>query len=95
MTIQKGGVSLNLEEARAAVALDESWNPDDMTQFFERGDRGSRTTPLLCVTMRTRDSIQEYIAEVADGKAITNRNAYQYAERLRAGGRPARGSRTL
>lgn len=84
MTIQKGGVSLNLQDARAAVALDESWNPDDMTQFFDRGDRGSRTSPLLCVTMRTKASIQEYIAEVAEGKEINNNNAYQYAARVRA-----------
>jgi SNF2 family DNA or RNA helicase len=84
MTIQKGGVSLNLQEARAAVALDESWNPDDMVQFFDRGDRGSRTTPLLCVTMRTRSTIQEYIAEVAGGKEINNKNAYQFLSALRA-----------
>lgn len=84
MTIQKGGVSLNLQEARAAVALDESWNPDDMVQFFDRGDRGSRTTPLLCVTMRTRATIQEYIAEVAGGKEINNKNAYQFLSALRA-----------
>lgn len=83
MTIQTGGVSLNLEEAKAIVALDESWDPDDMTQFFERGDRGSRTTPLLCVTLRTRDTIQEYIAEVAGGKAINNRNAYKFLPRVR------------
>jgi hypothetical protein len=84
MTVQKGGVSLNLQEARAAVALDESWNPDDMVQFFDRGDRGSRTTPLLCVTMRTRETIQEYIAEVAGGKEINNKNAYQFLSALRA-----------
>jgi hypothetical protein len=84
MTVQKGGVSLNLQEARAAVALDESWNPDDMVQFFDRGDRGSRTTPLLCVTMRTRETIQEYIAEIAGGKEINNKNAYQFLSALRA-----------
>lgn len=84
MTIQKGSVSLNLQDARAVIALDESWNPDDMTQLFDRGDRGSRTTPLLCVTIRTRKTIQEYVAEVAGGKAINNRNAYEYQARVRA-----------
>lgn len=83
MTVQKGGVSLNFQEARAAIALDESWNPDDTTQFFERGDRGSRKTPLLCITMRTDDTIQQYIAEVSDGKAINNLNVYDYADRVR------------
>lgn len=84
MTIQKGGVSLNLQDARAAIALDESWNPDDMEQFFDRGDRGSRRTPLLCVTLRTRSTIQEYIADVAGGKEINNNNAYKFAPRVRA-----------
>lgn len=83
MTVQKGGVSLNFQEARAAIALDESWNPDDTTQFFERGDRGSRTTPLLCVTFRTAETIQQYIAEVSDGKIINNHNAYELAARVR------------
>jgi hypothetical protein len=91
MTVQTGGVSLNLEAAGSVHALDESWDPDDMTQFFERGDRGSRTTPLLCFTYRTRETIQEYIADVAGGKAINNRNAYQYRDALaRRRGRPAR-----
>lgn len=82
MTVQKGGVSLNFQEARAAIALDESWNPDDTTQFFERGDRGSRTTPLLCITFRTTNTIQQYIAEVSDGKAINNENVYDYQKRM-------------
>lgn len=83
MTIQKGGVSLNFQEARAAIAMDESWNPDETTQFFERGDRGSRTTPLLCVTLRTAETIQQYIAEVSDGKIINNQNVYDYAKKMK------------
>lgn len=82
MTIQTGGVSLNLQEASSIHALDESWDPDHMTQFFDRGDRGSRTTPLLCFTYRSRRTIQEYIAEVAAGKVINNKNAYEIKEKL-------------
>jgi SNF2 family DNA or RNA helicase len=74
MTVQTGGVSLNLEEADSMHAFDETWNPDDLEQFFDRADRGSRTTPLKCYTYRTRDTIQEYIAEVNEGKKITNKN---------------------
>lgn len=74
MTMQTGGVSLNLEEAGSAHALDETWNPDDIEQFFDRGDRGSRTEPLRCYIYRTRDTIQEYIAEVNEGKSVTNTN---------------------
>ncbi len=83
MTIQTGGVSLNLESAGSIHALDESWDPDDMTQFFDRGDRGSRERALLCFTYRTRDTIQEHIAEVASGKEINNQNVYKVRELLR------------
>jgi hypothetical protein len=72
MTIDTGGVSLNLEQAGSMHALDEKWNPDDMEQFEERGDRGSRTTALRCYYYRTKESIQEYIHEVSQGKAVTN-----------------------
>jgi SNF2 family DNA or RNA helicase len=72
MTTQTGGISLNLEEAGSVHALDETWNPDDQEQLFDRGDRGSRTTPLKCYTYRSRDTIQEYIAGIVVGKRATN-----------------------
>lgn len=74
MTIQTGGVSLNLQEADSVHALDEMWNPDDMEQFEDRADRGSRETALVCYYYRTKDTIQEYIQEVSGEKAVTNRN---------------------
>lgn len=83
MTIQTGGVSLNLEEAGSMHALDESWNPDDEEQYFDRGDRGSRTTPLRCYVYRTKDTIQEYISEVSAGKKITNRNVLDLRRKMR------------
>ena len=82
MTIQTGGVSLNLQEADSIHALDETWNPDDMEQLFDRADRGSRETPLKCYTYRTKDSIQEYISEVSEGKKITNRNILDIRRRM-------------
>lgn len=84
MTIQTGGVSLNLERAGSVHALDEAWTPDEMTQFFDRGDRGTRTTPLLCFTYRTKDTIQEYVAEVAAGKEINNQTVLKFDRALRA-----------
>lgn len=74
MTTQTGGTSLNLERANSVHILDESWNPDNEEQLEDRGDRGSRTTPLTCVYYRTRGTVQETIAAVAKGKAITNKN---------------------
>ena len=74
MTTTTGGVSLNLEEAGSIHILDETWNPDDQEQLEDRGDRGSRTESLRVYYYRTKDSIQSYIAEVTDGKAVTNKN---------------------
>jgi SNF2 family DNA or RNA helicase len=72
MTTQTGGVSLNLEAAGSVHALDETWNPDDMEQLFDRADRGSRDTPLRCYTYRTSGTVQQYIAEVGLEKSLTN-----------------------
>lgn len=82
MTIQTGGTGLNLEAAGSAHALDEEWNPDIMHQFFGRGDRGARTTPLKCYTYRTPKSIQEYVAEVADGKILNNATILDYVKEI-------------
>jgi SNF2 family DNA or RNA helicase len=74
MTTTTGGVSLNLEKAGSVHILDETWNPDDQEQLEDRGDRGARTTPLVCIYYRSEQSIQEYIAKVTMDKAITNKN---------------------
>lgn len=74
MTTTTGGISLNMERASSVHVLDETWNPDDQEQLEDRGDRGSRTTPLVCLYYRTAGTIQETIAQVAEGKAINNRN---------------------
>lgn len=83
MTIDTGGVSLNLEQAGSMHALDEKWNPDDMIQFEDRGDRGSRKTALRCYYYRTKETIQEYIHEVAQGKAVTNDTVLDLHRRLK------------
>lgn len=83
MTTDTGGVSLNLEEAGSVHVLDESWNPDDDEQLEDRGDRGTRTTPLICIYYRTKGSVQEYIAEVAEGKKVTNKNVLDMYREMR------------
>lgn len=82
MTIQTGGTALNLERANSAHALDEAWDPDVMHQFFGRGDRGARETPLRCYTYRTPDSIQEYVAKVAGDKKINNKTVLNYVKEI-------------
>jgi SNF2 family DNA or RNA helicase len=82
MTVQTGGVSLDLEEAWCMLAVDETWNPDDIEQFFERGDRSTRETALNCYIFRSRDTIQEYIAQVNEGKAVTNKTVLDIRRRI-------------
>jgi SNF2 family DNA or RNA helicase len=84
MTIQTGGTGLNLERAGSAHALDEEWDPDVMHQFFGRGDRGAREQALKCYTYRTPDSIQEYVAEVAEGKTLNNKTILDYVKDIEA-----------
>jgi hypothetical protein len=83
MTTTTGGVSLNLEEAGSVHILDETWNPDDQEQLEDRGDRGSRTESLRVYYYRTKESIQQYIAEVTDGKSVTNKNVLDIRRLMR------------
>lgn len=83
LTTTAGGVSLNLEAANSIHVLDETWNPDDTEQLEDRGDRGSRTEPLRVYLYRTKETIQEYVARVADGKTVTNRTVLDYVRQPR------------
>ena len=84
MTTTTGGVSLNLEEAGSIHILDETWNPDDQEQLEDRGDRGSRVEALRVYYYRTKDSIQEYIAEITEGKMVTNKNILDIRRKMHA-----------
>lgn len=90
MTMATGGSGLNLEQAGSAHALNDPWDPDQSYQFFGRGDRGSRERPLRCYTYRTPNTIQDYMAQVAGDKKITNNNILNFVsdiEYLRKEGR--------
>lgn len=73
MTTQTGGVGLNLGMTGSIHILDETWNPDDQEQLEDRGMR-NRTEPLMVLYYRTEGTIQEYIAQIAFDKAVTNKN---------------------
>jgi SNF2 family DNA or RNA helicase len=82
MTMQTGGVGLNLGMTGSMHVLDETWNPDDSEQLEDRGMR-NRTTPLVVYYYRTEDSIQEYIQQIGFDKKITNKNVMDYAQKLK------------
>jgi SNF2 family DNA or RNA helicase len=71
MTTDTGGVGLNLGMTGSIHIMDETWNPDDQEQLEDRGER-NRTTPLIVVYYRTKDSIQEYIHQVGLNKVKQN-----------------------
>lgn len=84
VTTTAGGVSLNLESAGSIHILDETWNPDDQEQLEDRGDRGSRESALVCYYYRSIGTIQQYIAEIGEGKRLTNREVLDLRRRILA-----------
>jgi SNF2 family DNA or RNA helicase len=75
VTTTAGGVSVNFDVADTMIILDETWDPDDQEQMEDRswwrGD--SERANLTVYYVRSKDSIEEYIQQVAIGKAITNK----------------------
>jgi len=80
MTTETGGVGLNLGMTGSIHIMDETWVPDDQEQLEDRGER-NRTTPLIVVYYRTKDSIQEYIHQVGINK--TRQNNKVLADKIR------------
>jgi SNF2 family DNA or RNA helicase len=81
MTTETGGVGLNLGMTGAIIILDETWTPDDQEQLEDRGMR-NRTTPLIVYYLRTKETIQEYIWEVNEFKAVTNKNVVDLRSKI-------------
>lgn len=74
MNVKAGGVSITLDRASTAIMLDETWNPDDQEQAEDRIHRGSRIHQVTIYYIRTRDTIEEYVKTVVEGKVGTNFN---------------------
>ena len=73
VTTTAGGVALTLDKASTVIFTDETWDPDDQEQAEDRAHRASRIHQVTCYYLRSKDTIQEYIANLVEGKAITNR----------------------
>lgn len=72
MTTTAGGVSITLDKANTVIVLDETWNPDDQEQAVDRIHRGAKTAQVMCYTIRTRGTIEEYVQQVNTEKAGIN-----------------------
>jgi SNF2 family DNA or RNA helicase len=73
VTTTAGGVALTLDRASTVIFTDETWDPDDQEQAEDRAHRASRLHQVTCYYLRSKNTIQEYIANLVEGKAITNR----------------------
>jgi SNF2 family DNA or RNA helicase len=72
MTIQTGGVSIDLDRANTAMLVDEMWDPDDQEQFEDRIHRASRIHQVTILYYRSKKTVEEYIAKVTGGKKEVN-----------------------
>lgn len=68
MSLQAGGVGLNLQEASTVILLDRWWNPAIENQAIQRAHRFGREAPLQVVRFLVEDSIEERILEILQEK---------------------------
>ena len=68
MSLQAGGVGLNLQEASMVILLDRWWNPAVENQAVQRAHRFGRETPLQVVRFLVEDSVEERILEILQEK---------------------------
>ena len=70
LSLQAGGVGLNLQEASTVILFDRWWNPATEDQAVQRAHRFGRQVPLEAVRFLVEDSVEEKIEEVLSEKRI-------------------------
>ena len=71
-----GGSGIDLDRADHIHVMDETWDPDDLEQAVGRLDRG-RPHPITVYRYISEGTIDEYVAEVGVGKALTSGEALE------------------
>jgi SNF2 family DNA or RNA helicase len=72
LSLQAGGVGLNLTAASAVVHFDRWWNPAVEAQAEDRAHRIGQTRPVRTVAYLCPDTIEERIAAIlADKRALS------------------------
>lgn len=85
MTTQTGGLSVTLDRADTVVFLDEMWSPSDMEQAEDRVHRISRVHNVTIYKIRSKDTIEEYVASINLDKASIHKEVLSIRERIRKG----------
>ena len=70
LSLQAGGVGLNLQEASTVILFDRWWNPAAEDQAVQRAHRFGRKVPLEVFRFLVEDSIEEKIQAVLHEKRI-------------------------
>ena len=70
LSLQAGGVGLNLQEASTVILFDRWWNPATEDQAVQRAHRFGRQVPLEVIRFLVEDSVEEKIEEVLREKRI-------------------------
>lgn len=73
MTTGTGGVAIELNRASEIHILDETWDPDDQEQLEDRLINTVEDHQVTAFYYRMKDSIDEEIHTVTEGKAVTNK----------------------
>lgn len=68
ISLQAGGVGLNLQLAETVVLFDRWWNPSLEKQAIARAHRFGKETPLHVINFLVNDSIEEKIDEIISRK---------------------------
>ena len=64
LSLQAGGVGLNLQEASTVILFDRWWNPAIENQAIQRAHRFGRKMPLQVIRFLVENSVEERIQEV-------------------------------
>lgn len=72
MTTTAGGVAITLDAADTVIFMDETWVPDDQEQAEDRAHRISRMHQVMIYYIRSRETIEDYIARRVQGKQNIN-----------------------
>lgn len=68
MSLQAGGVGLNLQEASTVIMFDRWWNPAKEDQAIHRAHRYGRLSPLEVIQFLVEDSVEERIDDLLQEK---------------------------
>ena len=68
VTTRAGGQGINLTAADTVILFDSDWNPQQDLQAQDRVHRIGQTKPVIVYRLATKDTVESFLLEKADGK---------------------------